>query len=390
MTRFEKLSEQFAQRNFELSRRFGNTDYTPQKLREFLKHVGNPQDHYRVLHVAGTVGKGSVSWLLAKAYERQGECVGLYTSPHLVHLGERIRINSTEISEEEFFDFYDKYEEDFHRYELSFFDILTAIAFLYFSQKKISLAVIETGLGGRLDSTNVVKSECAIICRIGFDHQHILGHTLAQIAWEKAGIIKEKSIVYSMRQEQEALKVIQQVAQEKRANFFIPNYSDSYDYRKTNRNFVESIFFLHEQKKIDLADVEIPGRFERLLSKYPLYFDSAHNAPGIKALAAILERDFYDIKINIVFNCLKERNPQELLEGLEKLKNIEYFYPPWEIAGGYSQQELENILLRKWEKMELSLLERKLFHKNEMVVFCGSMRLYAPLKKYVQEKLSLR
>lgn len=155
------------------------------------EHFGHPHRCFRTIHVAGTNGKGSCSHTLAAILQESGYCVGLYTSPHLVDFRERIRVNGQPISEEYVVDFVEKERAFFEPLHPSFFELTTAMAFRYFADKQVDVAVIEVGLGGRLDCTNIIRPDLCIITNISFDHMQFLGHTLAQIASEKAGIIKE-------------------------------------------------------------------------------------------------------------------------------------------------------------------------------------------------------
>ena len=155
------------------------------------EHFGHPHRRFRTIHVAGTNGKGSCSHTLAAILQESGYCVGLYTSPHLVDFRERIRVNGQPISEEYVVDFVEKERTFFEPLHPSFFELTTAMAFRYFADKQVDVAVIEVGLGGRLDCTNIIRPDLCIITNISFDHMQFLGHTLAQIASEKAGIIKE-------------------------------------------------------------------------------------------------------------------------------------------------------------------------------------------------------
>ena len=155
-----------------------------------MAHVGNPHEHLRAIHVAGTNGKGSTAHLIAAALQAAGLKVGLYTSPHLMDLRERVRINGAPIPEQEVVDFIEQNRAFLDQTEPSFFETMTALAFAYFVKQGVDVAVIETGLGGRLDSTNVLTPLLSVITNIGMDHTEFLGKTLAQIAKEKAGIIK--------------------------------------------------------------------------------------------------------------------------------------------------------------------------------------------------------
>lgn len=170
----------------------GASAYKPglENTLRLMAHVGNPHEQLRAIHVAGTNGKGSTSHLIAAALQASGLKVGLFTSPHLVSLTERIRINGTPIEEQEIADFIGQNKDFLDEVQPSFFETMTALAFAYFVKQKVDVAVIEVGLGGRLDSTNVLTPILSVITNIGFDHTEFLGNTLKQIAQEKAGIIK--------------------------------------------------------------------------------------------------------------------------------------------------------------------------------------------------------
>lgn len=171
----------------------GATAYKPglTKMTAFVDYLGNPHTSFPMLHVAGTNGKGSTSHLMASALQEMGYKVGLYTSPHLLDFSERIRLNGQLIEQDFVIDFVQQYKDYFLAEELSFFEITVGMAFAYFASQKVDYAVIEVGLGGRLDATNVITPLLAVITNIGLDHTEFLGTTLAEIAAEKAGIIKE-------------------------------------------------------------------------------------------------------------------------------------------------------------------------------------------------------
>ena len=158
---------------------------------ELDNHFGNPHQHYKTIHIAGTNGKGSCSHLLASILQESGYKVGLYTSPHLLDFRERIKVNGEKISEKYVIEFVEKERSFFEPLYPSFFEVVTAMAFHYFAKENVDVAVIEVGLGGRLDCTNIIKPELCIITNISLDHIHLLGDTLAKIANEKAGIMKK-------------------------------------------------------------------------------------------------------------------------------------------------------------------------------------------------------
>jgi dihydrofolate synthase/folylpolyglutamate synthase len=161
-------------------------------IRYLCQMLGQPQDSFPAIHIAGTNGKGSTSHMMASVFQAAGKKVGLYTSPHYVDFRERIKINGVMIPEAEVIHFVEKYKDQWASIQPSFFEITVAMAFYYFRKKKVDIAIIETGLGGRLDSTNIIMPRMSVITNIGFDHMNMLGNTLPEIASEKAGIIKKR------------------------------------------------------------------------------------------------------------------------------------------------------------------------------------------------------
>lgn len=184
------------------------------------EHFGHPHRAYRTIHVAGTNGKGSTSHALAAVLQQAGYRVGLYTSPHLVDMRERIRVNGQPISEQRIVDFVADHRAFFEPLSPSFFEVITALALLYFAEQRVDVAVIEVGLGGRLDCTNVIRPDLAVITNIALDHTDLLGHTLAQIAHEKAGIIKPQVPVVVGQALPETRPVFEAVAAEQDAPLF--------------------------------------------------------------------------------------------------------------------------------------------------------------------------
>ena len=171
----------------------GGNAYKPglERITEFCRMIGNPQRNYFVIHVAGTNGKGSVSNMLAAVLQQAGYQTGLFTSPHLTDFRERIRVNGEMIPKQKVVNFVDRYKAEMERLQLSFFEMTTSMAFDYFAQSDVEVAVIETGLGGRLDATNIVQPLISVITNIGLEHTEYLGNSLPKIAREKGGIIKK-------------------------------------------------------------------------------------------------------------------------------------------------------------------------------------------------------
>src|SRR3989338_5210903 len=194
------------------------------KMRHLASLLGEPQKGIRSIHVAGTKGKGSTSAIIHSILKEANFNVGLYTSPHLVSFRERIRINDCLISEEDISSLLEKVKgviEKMGSDKPSFFEVYTALAFLYFKEKKVDFAVYEVGLGGRLDATNIIEPLVSAITPISYEHTQKLGNTLREITGEKAGIIKENRICISAPQEEEALKVIKMICMEKKARLIL-------------------------------------------------------------------------------------------------------------------------------------------------------------------------
>ena len=185
--------------------RVGGDAYKPglERIASFCQHLGNPQRNYYTIHVAGTNGKGSVSHMLASILREAGYRTGLFTSPHLTDFRERIRVDGEMIPKQKVVNFVDKHQDKMKELDLSFFEMTAAMAFDYFDQSDVEVAVIETGLGGRLDATNLITPILSIVTNVGFDHTEFLGETIEKIAAEKAGIIK-KSIPVIVGQHSEA------------------------------------------------------------------------------------------------------------------------------------------------------------------------------------------
>src|SRR6266545_1830102 len=206
-----KHSSELAKAEFNLDRMFA-----------LMEELGNPQAKYPIIHVAGTKGKGSVSALCASALQAAGYQTGLYTSPHLLDYVERIQINGEPISHEQMIELVEEIKPAVARIpKLTTFEITTALGFLAFATQGVNAAVIEVGLGGRLDATNIVLPKVSVITSLSYDHMAVLGNTLAKIAGEKAGIIKPGIPVVSAPQTEEALEVLERVASEKNCPFVL-------------------------------------------------------------------------------------------------------------------------------------------------------------------------
>ena len=211
-----------------ISYQYNASTFSLDRMVKMLEYAGNPHKRFPSIHITGTKGKGSTSIMIATILEYTGLKTGLFTSPHLIDLKERIQINHQNMSEEEFacvLNDIRPYIQHLRDTEPSasptFFEILTAVAMLYFKKERVEMAVLEVGLGGRLDSTNVVTPLLSIITNVGFDHTAILGNTLSSIAYEKAGIIKQGVPVVSAVEDSDALSVIEKTCKEKNARLYL-------------------------------------------------------------------------------------------------------------------------------------------------------------------------
>ncbi len=347
-----------------------------ERIEEFLKVIGNPQEGLKCIHVAGTKGKGSVCILTAYVLKEAGYKVGLYTSPHFSSIRERIRILSCDdpmdmdfcgmVSEEELEELVSELKPEIDSYNnasscgpLTFFEVYTALGLLYFKRKKVDFVVLETGLGGRLDATNVVNPLICSIPSISYDHAQKLGDTLSQIAKEKCGIIKRNSLVISAPQSDEAMRVIRDVAltQEARLytvgkdlNFQTLNSSLSYQEFNFNSELGElnnlkikllgrhqlvnacvaiglllglkkycGVKILRSAFKKGFLSALWPGRFE-VVSKNPwVVLDGAHNADSARVLKDAVRNYFPDKKVILILGVSKDKDIKGICSELSPL-----------------------------------------------------------------------
>lgn len=227
------------------------------QLMEVLKQ---PHHHFKTIHVAGTNGKGSSSHMLASILQAAGYKTGLYTSPHMVDFRERIKINGKMISKKYVVDFVDKYKQDFEKIEPSFFEWTVGLAFNYFKNQKVDIAVIEVGLGGRLDSTNVILPDLSLITNISFDHMNLLGNTLSAIASEKAGIVKKNTpIVISQTQKEVEAVFIEKAKQENAPIYFADKF---YKINSSHLNQGRRIVEILNKNKVTMYSLDLTGTYQ--------------------------------------------------------------------------------------------------------------------------------
>ena len=326
----------------------GNSAFRP-KLDNILmlcEHLGSPQEQFPSVHIAGTNGKGSSSHAIASVLQEAGYKVGLYTSPHLKDFRERIKINGKDISQEDVIAFVEKNKDFLEAHSFSFFEVSVAMAFDYFSKQKVAIAIIEVGLGGRLDSTNIISPIVSLITNIGKDHTEILGNTLAEIAQEKAGIIKPKTPIVISEYHKETAPVFKQIAQEKEAPLFFAHLIEapfSMDLKghyqsKNIKGIVQTLRILQEKGwKISEENIKaglshivnnthLMGRWQVLGTSPKIVCDTAHNAHGFTEIFAQLREESFST-LRMVIGFVKEKDLESILPMFPK-EAVYYFCSP--------------------------------------------------------------
>ncbi|MEQ6123467.1 folylpolyglutamate synthase/dihydrofolate synthase family protein [Pseudotenacibaculum sp. MALMAid0570] len=321
----------------------------------FSEQLDNPHKKFKSIHVGGTNGKGSTSHMIASILQEAGYKVGLYTSPHLKNYTERIRVNGNEIPEEYVVNFISSNKLFLEKQQLSFFEMTVGMAFDYFANEKVDIAVIEVGLGGRLDSTNIITPELSVITNIGLDHTQFLGETLPEIAFEKAGIIKSRvPVVIGERQESVESVFTKKASNEKSEIIFA---SDSFtdletdllgDYQKKNAN--TALTAVKELKGFNISvetivkglnnivrNTNLKGRWQVLKDIPKVICDTAHNKEGLThVMQQLLDENFS--QLHIVLGVVNDKN----LDGILNLfpKNANYYFCKPNIPRGLNELEL--------------------------------------------------
>jgi len=308
-------------------------------------HLDNPQQKIKCIHVAGTNGKGSTSHMLASILQEAGYKVGLYTSPHLKDFRERIKINGVDISEEFVCDFINTHKSFFEANDMSFFEMSVGLAFDYFAKEKVDIAIIEVGLGGRLDATNIITPMVSVITNIGIDHVQFLGNTLESIATEKAGIIKPKIpvVIGEYTPETQPVFLATAAANESEIYFASDLISKTYpsdligDYQIHNKKTaIQTIKVLNEQTnfKISLENTKdgllnvvkntgLQGRWQQLGESPKIICDTAHNKNGLEIVLNQIQKETFD-HLHIVLGVVNDKDLDEVLPLFPK--NAKYYF----------------------------------------------------------------
>ncbi len=324
------------------------------------RHLSQPEKQFKSIHVAGTNGKGSTSHMLASVLQEAGYKVGLYTSPHLKDFRERIRINGKVISKQFVIGFIKRNKSFFEKNHLSFFEMTVGMAFDYFAKQNVDIAVIEVGLGGRLDSTNIITPELSVITNIGFDHMQFLGSTLPKIAGEKAGIIKKDIPVVIGETQAKTTKVFLDKAKSESSQIYfadqlIQNALESDlkgSYQKHNiKTVMQSVEILNDLKfeitddhlkkgllKV-VANTGLTGRWQVLQQQPKVICDTAHNKEGLTYVMEQLQNETYH-KLHVVFGVVSDKDLISIIPLLPK--QAEYYFCKPNIQRG-----LEAVILQE-------------------------------------------
>jgi dihydrofolate synthase / folylpolyglutamate synthase len=397
---------------------------------ELCNRLGNPQRSFRTIHVAGTNGKGSTSHMLASILQSAGYKTGLYTSPHLVDFRERIRLNGTMIPQSFVVDFTERTSGWYDEIEPSFFEITVAMAFDFFAKEEVDIAVIETGLGGRLDSTNIIMPMISVITNIGWDHMNILGNTLEQIAFEKAGIIKKNTPVVIGETQAEIRHVFMEKAsaenspicfadQERFANEWdqdghrlTMSVADHHhmDHEKYSldltgiyqvKNCITVLEVMHQLNQLGLrvekehirtglSQVKkltgLHGRWEQIGHDPAVVLDVAHNVDGVKQVLSQLSVSHYE-HLHIVIGMVKDKEVEEVLVLLPK--EATYYFTQAHIAraldAGSLKEKAQSAGLNgdTYPDVNSALNQaRSKAREKDLVLVCGSVFLVGEVTRH--------
>jgi dihydrofolate synthase/folylpolyglutamate synthase len=377
-----------------------------ERISQILELFDNPQNKIKTVHIAGTNGKGSVSAMLCEILKNSGYKTGLYTSPHLVKYNERIKISSKDISDEDFNKLLNQVNETakLHNIPLTEFEVLTAVAFIYFAKEQVDIAIIEVGLGGRLDATNVITPLFEIITSISLDHTERLGNTIEQIAYEKAGIIKPNSTVIVNAQNL-GLDTIKQKANETSTKIKIAPIATSVEFQDGKNKIcidqkhykisligefqgenlslvLKAIETLNEKGFVitniekSLLSVVWPARMQFL--KPNVILDGAHNPSAAKSLRTTLDKNFQNIPRIWFFGALKNKDFKQNINILFEPEDIVYFVK-FNLHNSCTEEEFQeftNTQNRFFIDIEAlpDVLQKSQNTKN-LAIICGSLYL---------------
>lgn len=362
-------------------------------IQNFANHLNNPEKDFKSIHVAGTNGKGSSSHMLASILQEAGYKVGLYTSPHLKDFRERIKINGKKVKKKFVQAFIDEHRAFLEYHELSFFEMTVGMAFTHFSKEHVDIAIIEVGLGGRLDSTNIITPEVSLITNIGYDHMQILGDTLEKIALEKAGIIKRNIPVVISERQPETEMIFNLIAHQKKSIILFADELDMVthktdllgEYQKKNSKGV--IACIQQLKGFKVSDRAIKrglshvvkntgllGRWQILGTKPLTVCDTAHNKESLQIVLAQLEQQKYQ-RLHMVLGFVNDKQVDDLLAMFPK--EASYYFVKPNIPRGLDAKKLlamaseHGLKGECFEKVSNGLACAKKYAKKKDLIYVG-------------------
>ena len=371
-------------------------------IKALCNTLHQPQDKFKSVHVAGTNGKGSTCHLLASVLQEQGYKVGLYTSPHLKDFRERIKVNGHMISEVEVVDFVKNHQTDFTEIRPSFFEMTTALAFSHFAQQEVDIAIIETGLGGRLDATNIINPELSVITNVALDHQNILGDTVELIAKEKAGIIKKGIPVVFGSTTEKVLSVLKKEAERKNANYYFSQVSTTYAsavagicQQENTATVAESVqqlrtigweiseAALRNGLQNVIQNTQLRGRWELISERPKVICDTGHNPHAIQSIVQQLEKEDYQ-KLWVVIGMVGDKDVDAVLAFLPKQAAYIFCQPniPRALSAADLSEKAARFLLHgtQVENPKAALLKaQELANEGDLIFVGGSTFVVAEI-----------
>lgn len=394
----------------------GGTAYKPglERIKHLMEHFENAHNSYAIVHIAGTNGKGSTSHLLHSVFMEAGYKTGLFSSPHMLDFKERIRINGSFISEDFVCNFVNKNKIFFEEGSYSFFEITLALALVYFAEKEIDVLILETGLGGRLDATNIVNPLLSVITNVSMDHEGFLGNSIREIAREKAGIIKRDIPVVIGEYQEEIADIFEKKATEENANLVwarnveagtIPykvQLFGSFQQKNAHTGWVASQML---KQQFNLKDehilkgfqrvqenVFLPGRWQKVAESPTMIFDMAHNEGAVQELLMQLNQETYE-KLHIVWAMMEDKQVDSIVKMLPV--KAEYYLCSPENKRAMQQEELQGyfkknkLSCRPYNSAVEALTDSvSKANKNDLILVAGSAYLLAELfEKYFRKSV---
>lgn len=394
MSTSAEMDEYFRNVVQDLENRMNDPDTSSrEKVKKVLNQFNNPQDDQRTVLVAGTNGKGSTVEMINEALRSNGHDVGTFKSPHLVSLRERIKYNQEMISKEAFLNIYEELEKV--KAKLSFFEFMTAAGYIYFSERDVDYAVVEVGVGGKEDATNVVQNEVSVLTNLGFDHEEYLGKSKKEIASQKLGVLEENSVLVT-EVERDYLKDAEKLkadiqrpkrVEEENGEFIFNNERFSIPVegvfqRKNLENALEAVKVIDkvpEDLQKTFGDLKCPGRMEIVSESIPYIHDGAHNPHALRTVLDELPEDFH-----CIFSATKKKKVSEMIEILEE-KASKFYFTRSDVDWCIAPEEMAEHCSTEFEcfdnprEAESKAVENS---NNSPVVATGSLYLIGNLKNF--------